>query len=100
MASRKPTDGTVKLRLREDLREYLAQEARLRGHSITREIARRLENSREQEVRQGALLQIASTATAVETTINAVDELLTLVRTPGSAGAPRLDGVRPKDQRR
>jgi uncharacterized protein (DUF1778 family) len=100
MPRRKPTDMVLlNLRIREELRRYIAQAAKKRGHSLNSEIVRRLQGSREQDVRQEALQQIESTTHAIESTINAVDQFLTLVKSPGPADLPELNNIKPKDQR-
>ena len=70
----------LKLYLSEDLLRYIADEANRSGHSLNSEIVRRLLESRAQDARAAALQQIESTAVAVESTMDAVQRLLTLVK--------------------
>jgi hypothetical protein len=70
----------LKLCLSEDLLRYLAGEADKNGRSLSNEIVRRLLHSRAQDAQHGALQQIDSTAIAVESTLDAVEQLLTLVK--------------------
>lgn len=83
MPRRKSTDIVqMKLSIREDLRQYIGREAKKRGHSLDSEIVRRLEHSRQRDTGQAALQQIASTSSAVESAMSAVDELLAIVKRP------------------
>jgi hypothetical protein len=77
-------DGTeaapLKLYLSEDLLRYLAREADKSRRSLSSEIVCRLLHSRAQDAQQGALHQIESTAFAVESTMDAIQQLLTLLK--------------------
>jgi hypothetical protein len=81
----------LKLYLSEDLLRYIADEANRSGHSLNSEIVRRLLESRAQDARQAALQQIESTAVAVESTMDAVQRLLTLVKPSIPIDLPELD---------
>ena len=81
----------LKLRLSEDLLRYLAGEADKSGRSLSSEIVCRLLHSRAQDAQHGALQQIESTAIAVESTMDAVQQLLTLVKPPSPIDLPGLD---------
>ncbi len=70
----------LKLHLSEDLLRYIAGEASKSGRSLSSEIVRRLLHSRAQDAQQSALQKIESTAIAVELTMDAVQQLLTLVK--------------------
>jgi len=79
------------LQLNEDLLRYLADEADKSGRSLSSEIVRRLLHSRAQDAQHGALQQIESTAIAVESTMDAVQQLLTLIKPSPPVGLPGLD---------
>ena len=69
----------LKLRLREDLRRQLASEAKKHGHSLNREILRRLERSFELEAKDELI-----------TEVRAIRGLLDAVPRPTvSTGGPR-----------
>jgi hypothetical protein len=88
----------LNLRLSDDLLQYIADEANRRGHSLGGEIVRRLLDSRAQDARQAALQQIDSTATAVESAMDAVQRLLTLVRPSISPPHPHERAVAPQQR--
>jgi hypothetical protein len=77
------------LHVNEDLLRYLADEADKSGRSLSSEIVRRLLHSRAQDAQHGALQQIESTAIAVESTMDAIQQLLTLVKPLGGGTALR-----------
>jgi len=83
--------GPLKLRLSEDLLRYLAGEADKSGRSLSSEVVRRLLHSRAQDAQQGALQQIESTAIAVESTMDAIEQLLTLIKPSKPIDLPGLD---------
>jgi hypothetical protein len=79
------------LHVNEDLLRYLADEADKSGRSLSSEIVHRLLHSRAQDAQHGALQQIESTAIAVESTMDAVQQLLTLIKPSPPVGLPGLD---------
>jgi len=81
----------LKLYLSEDLLRYLVGEADKSGRSLSSEVVRRLLHSRAQDAQQGALQQIESTAIAVESTMDAIEQLLTLIKPPNPIDLPGLD---------
>jgi len=89
----------LKLYLSEDLLRYIADEADRRGHSLNSEIVRRLLDSRAQDTRQAVLQQIESTAIAVESTMDAVQRLLTLVKPSVQIDLPKLDHAERSEKR-
>jgi hypothetical protein len=64
----------------EGILPYIERAAHKRGHSVTDEIVRRLRSSREVDARQEALQEIASTVQAADSTITAIQQLLTVVK--------------------
>jgi hypothetical protein len=72
----------LKLYLSEDLLRHLGDEADKSGRSLNSEIVRRLLHSRVRDAQHGALRQIDSTAIAVDSAMDAVQQLLTLLKLP------------------
>ena len=77
----------------EGILRYIERAANKRGHSVTDEIVRRLRSSREVDARQEALQEIASTVQAADSTITAIQQLLTVIKPLQPLATPPVDTV-------
>jgi hypothetical protein len=92
MSDRQSIDTVVVyLEIREELHQYIGDQAKKRGRSLADEIIGRLQSSRDEDVRQETLYKITSTVQAVDSTINAIEKLLMIVKPTQPPELPRID---------
>lgn len=92
MRARMSSDSVaIKLQIPKELYKHIADEAGLRGHSPAQEIVHRLRGLQADENRQVALNKITATVQAADSTINAIERLLTIVKPPSFPALPKID---------
>jgi hypothetical protein len=92
MSNRRSSDTVVVyLEIRKDLHQYMVDEAKKRGRSLADELIGRLQSSRDEDVRQETVYKITSTVEAVDSTINAIEKLLMIVKPIQPPELPRID---------
>jgi hypothetical protein len=81
----------VYLEIRKTLHQYMSDEAKKHGRSLAEEIISRLQSFRDEHVRQETRYKITSTVEAVDSTINAIERLLTIVKPMQPPELPKID---------